>query len=81
MNKPTILELENLIKQHPDIAALGSPADAVSDDWLIKAEKKSAINCLHPTYGSFSIMQEEKSGRMKYIASMELTSRTSMVEI
>lgn len=33
-------ELENLIKQHPDIAAFGSPAEAVTDDWLVKAEQR-----------------------------------------
>ena len=39
-SKPAILELENLIKKHPDIAAFGSPADAVTDDWLVKAEQR-----------------------------------------
>lgn len=33
-------ELENLIKQHPDIPAFGSPAEAVTDDWLVKAEQR-----------------------------------------
>jgi 2-oxo-4-hydroxy-4-carboxy--5-ureidoimidazoline (OHCU) decarboxylase len=33
-------ELENLIKQHPDIAAFGSRADEITDDWLAKSEQR-----------------------------------------
>jgi len=36
----TLSQLEDLIKKHPDIAAFGSPADAVTDDWLVKAEQR-----------------------------------------
>ncbi|WP_116818167.1 SMI1/KNR4 family protein [Pseudomonas syringae] len=40
MNNLTASDLESLIKANEDVAAFGTPADAVADEWIIKAEQR-----------------------------------------
>lgn len=46
MKKPTIEEVKKLIESHASIVNLGSPSDAVDDEWIVKAE--AALNRLLP---------------------------------
>ncbi|WP_122283956.1 SMI1/KNR4 family protein [Pseudomonas syringae group genomosp. 3] len=36
----TASDLESLIEANEDVAAFGTPADAVADEWIIKAEQR-----------------------------------------
>lgn len=40
MTSTTAAEVENLVLSHPDIALFGSPSDAVTEDWITKAEQR-----------------------------------------
>ncbi len=40
MTNLTAFDLGNLIKTHEDVAAFGTPADAVADELIIKAEQR-----------------------------------------
>lgn len=40
MTNFTAFGLENLINRNEDVAAFGTPADAVADEWIIKAEQR-----------------------------------------
>ncbi|WP_080397447.1 SMI1/KNR4 family protein [Pseudomonas syringae] len=58
MTNFTAFGLENLINRNEDVAAFGTPADAVADEWIIKAEQRLG----HPLPDSYKCFLRNYAG-------------------
>lgn len=59
MTNLTAFDLGNLIKTHEDVAAFGTPTDAVADELIIKAEQRLG----HPLPDSYKWFLRNYAGR------------------